>query len=158
MNKWIPVSESLYPKDKKNVQVTYLGYYDKLPRCDAFAYRMDGEWYWSTEDSKVTVEIIAWMENDKPYIPSETNLHKETNDELKASIETPALIELIEEKKKQRLEDENWTKEEEQILAFLVELYFLRTSFIHTFKETKDTLDLVLKLQSEMKEEKELIQ
>ena len=119
---------------------------------------MDGEWYWSTDDSKVIVKIIAWMENDKPYIPSETNLYKETNDELKASIETPALIELIEEKKKQRVEDENWTKEEEQILAFLVELYFLRTSFIHAFKETKDTLDLVLKLQNEMKKEKGLLQ
>lgn len=158
MNNWIPIKEKIYPKDKKNVQVTYLGYHDNLPRCDAFAYRMDGEWYWSTDDSKVTVEIIAWMENDKPYIPSETNLPKETNDELKASIETPALIELIEEKKKQRVEDENWTKEEEQILAFLVELYILRTSFLHAFKETKDTLDLVLKLQSEMKKEKELIQ
>ena len=158
MNNWIPIKEKIYPKDKKNVQVTYLGYHDNLPRCDAFAYRMDGEWYWSTDDSKVIVKIIAWMENDKPYIPSETNFHKETNDELKASIETPALIELIEEKKKQRLEDENWTKEEEQILAFLVELYILRTSFLHAFKETKDTLDLVLKLQSEMKKEKELIQ
>lgn len=158
MNKWIPVSESLYPKDKKNVQVTYFGYNDKLPRCDAFAYRMDGGWYWSLDDSEVTVEIIAWMENDKPYIPSETNPDKETNDGLKASIETPALIDLIEEKKKQRLNDENWTEEEEQILVFLVELYILRTSFIHTFEETKDTLDLVLKLQNEMKKEKELIQ
>ena len=158
MNNWIPIKEKTFPKDKKNVQVTYLGYYDNLPRCDAFAYRMEGEWYWSTDDRKVTVEIIAWLENDKPYIPSETNFHKETNDELKASIETPALIELIEEKKKQRLEDENWTKEEEQILAFLVELYFLRTSFIHAFKETKDTLDLVLKLQNDMKKEKGLIQ
>lgn len=98
------------------------------------------------------------MENDKPYIPSETKPDKETNDGLKASIETPALVTLIEDKKKQRLEDENWTEEEEQILAFLVELYILRTSFLHAFKETKDTLDLVLKLQSEMKKEKELIQ
>ena len=117
MNNWIPIKEKTFPKDKKNVQVTYLGYYDNLPRCDAFAYRMEGEWYWSTDDSKVTVEIIAWMENDKPYIPSETNLPKETNDELKASIETPALIELIEEKKKQRMK--TGQKKRNRFLHFL---------------------------------------
>lgn len=64
---WIPVSSGVLPDDKENVQVTYLGYYDKIPYCEAFAYRDKGSWYWSLDDSDVVVEITAWKYNCKPY-------------------------------------------------------------------------------------------
>ena len=70
-NNWIPVSSGLYPDDGEKVQVTYLGWYDKKPYCDEFAYRLDGGWLWSTDDSEVKVEIIAWKYNCEPYVPKQ---------------------------------------------------------------------------------------
>ena len=31
------------------------------------AYRNEGEWYWSLDDSYVNVEITAWKHNCEPY-------------------------------------------------------------------------------------------
>lgn len=146
MNKWIPVTTNLYPKDEINVQVTYLGYYDNIPRCDEFAYRKDGSWYWALDDSNVNVKIIAWRDNDKPYSPSDNDIK---HDDLKDLTETEALIHLIEEMKEERLKDKNWEVRDEQILVFLTELYILRMSFIHTFKELKDVLKIVNQLQDD---------
>ena len=67
-NDWIPVSSGLYPDDMKSVQVTYIGYNDHKPYCDAFAYRIYDKWYWTLDDSNVIVEITAWKHNCKPYI------------------------------------------------------------------------------------------
>lgn len=72
-NKWIPVSKEL-PKEHEDVQVTYLGYNDNKPYCNGFAYYLynneysDNGWYWSTDDSKVVVEIIAWRINNDAYL------------------------------------------------------------------------------------------
>lgn len=66
-NSWIPVSSGLLPEDEENVQVTFLGYNDHAPYCDAFAHIIDGEWYWSSDDNPVKVEITAWKYNCEPY-------------------------------------------------------------------------------------------
>lgn len=63
---WIPVSEG-YPDDIADVQVTYIGHNSGAPLCDAFAYRAEGEWYWSLGDDKVRVEITAWKRNCEAY-------------------------------------------------------------------------------------------
>ena len=49
------------------IEVTYIGYNDHEPYCDAFAYRNDGDWYWSLTDDEVRVEITAWKYNSEPY-------------------------------------------------------------------------------------------
>lgn len=65
---WIPVSSGYYPAPNVGVQVTYKGYDDNTTAyCDAFAYRNEGRWYWSWDDSPVKVEIIAWKHNCQPY-------------------------------------------------------------------------------------------
>ena len=66
--KWMPISSGLYPDDMEDVQVTFIGYNDYAPHCDAFAYRNEGKWYWSLDDSYVNVEITAWKHNCEPYI------------------------------------------------------------------------------------------
>ena len=66
-NSWTPVSSGLFPDDMEDVQVTYIGYNDHEPHCDAFAYRNDGDWYWSLDEGKARVEITAWKHNCKPY-------------------------------------------------------------------------------------------
>lgn len=65
--KWIPVRTGCFPKDKEHVQVTYIGFNDQKPYCNEFAYREDGKWYWSSDDSYVIVDITAWKYNCKPY-------------------------------------------------------------------------------------------
>lgn len=62
-NNWIPVSSGLLPKDRVDVQVTFIGYNDHVPHCEAFAYLDDGVWYWSLDNSTVAVEITAWKHN-----------------------------------------------------------------------------------------------
>lgn len=67
---WIPVKgdTGVFPQDEHSVQVTFLSFFDhKTPYCDAFAYRKNGKWYWSLDDSDVTVEITAWKNNCEPY-------------------------------------------------------------------------------------------
>ena len=66
-SKWKPISSGEYPDDCEEVQVTYLGYNDHLPRCNGFAYREEGKWYWSFDESVVNVEITAWRYNCRPY-------------------------------------------------------------------------------------------
>lgn len=64
---WIPVESENYPDDMVEVQVTYLGYYDKKPRCNAFAYRKNGLWYWAMDEDEVKVKITAWRRMCEPY-------------------------------------------------------------------------------------------
>ncbi len=66
-NNWIPISSGLFPEDMEDVQVTYLGYYNEKPYCDAFAYIENGIWYWSADNEKVRVKITAWKKNCEPY-------------------------------------------------------------------------------------------
>ena len=66
-NNWTSVSSGLYPDDMEDVQVTFIGYNDHAPHCEAFAYRNEGKWYWSLDDSDVNVEITAWKHNCEPY-------------------------------------------------------------------------------------------
>ena len=66
-NNWMSVSSGLYPDDMEDVQVTFIGYNDHVPHCEAFAYRNEGKWYWSLDDSDVNVEITAWKHNCEPY-------------------------------------------------------------------------------------------
>lgn len=64
---WIPINSGLYPDDMEDVQVTFIGYNDHEPYCEAFAYRNEGEWFWLMDDGKVRVEITAWKCNCEPY-------------------------------------------------------------------------------------------
>lgn len=66
-NNWIPVSIGILPEDMEDVQVTFIGYNDHAPHCETFAYRNDGNWYWSLDDGEVKVEITAWKKICKPY-------------------------------------------------------------------------------------------
>ena len=66
-NSWTPVSSGLFPDDMEDVQVTYLGYVDNKPHCDAFAFRSDGKWHWTQSDDDVQVKITAWKRNCEPY-------------------------------------------------------------------------------------------
>lgn len=68
--KWIPITER-YPQDNKIVQVTYLDLCKGVPRCDAFAYRVNGKWHWAEDDinGEVHAQIIAWKYNCEPYHP-----------------------------------------------------------------------------------------
>lgn len=66
-NNWIPVSLGVYPDDNEYVQVTFIGYHDHAPHCEAFAYRCGGKWYWALDDEKVRVKITAWKYNCEPY-------------------------------------------------------------------------------------------
>lgn len=67
-NKWIPISSGLLPKEKEDVQVTYIGYNNGNPYCNKFAYMVDGEWYWANADDEVKVKITAWKYNCEPYM------------------------------------------------------------------------------------------
>lgn len=65
---WIPVEEGL-PNIYKNVQITYLSYYDDTPCDDGVAYIDDcGVWHWEFDDSSVSVAITAWRPLPKPYV------------------------------------------------------------------------------------------
>ena len=68
---WIPVSSGLFPNEMEDVQITFIGWNDNEPYCNAFAYRKEGKWYWSLDDYEVKVEITAWKYNCEPYKPSE---------------------------------------------------------------------------------------
>lgn len=63
--KWIPVTERL-PEDTYPVLVTYLGYFDKLPKSDMVAMWDDGDWYWYYDESKCKVAITHWMPLPQP--------------------------------------------------------------------------------------------
>jgi hypothetical protein len=66
-NNWIPVSSGIFPDDMEDVQVTFIGYNDHAPHCEAFTYRNDEKWYWSLDDCEVKVEITAWKKKCEPY-------------------------------------------------------------------------------------------
>ena len=66
-NNWVPISSGVYPDDNEYVQVTFIGYNDGLPHCEAFAYRCEGKWYWALDDMNVRVQITAWKYMCKPY-------------------------------------------------------------------------------------------
>lgn len=71
-NGWIPISLGFFPEDYEVVQTTYLGYYDKKPRCDSLAYRSNGVWYCADSNCfEVEVEIIAWKHLCDPYQPKQ---------------------------------------------------------------------------------------
>lgn len=64
---WIPVSSGIFPRDKEIVQVTYLGFSDEKPCCEAFAFRKNGNWYWYSKGTRITVKITAWKPKCKAY-------------------------------------------------------------------------------------------
>lgn len=63
---WVPVSSGKYPADNVTVQVTYLSSRNGSPKCDAAAYRRDGNWIWCDNETRVLVEITAWR-HCNPY-------------------------------------------------------------------------------------------
>ena len=68
---WTPVISENYPKERENVQVTYLGCVDGEYHCDAFAYCENNQWFWINEEEAVTVQIVAWKRTCKAYDPEE---------------------------------------------------------------------------------------
>lgn len=57
---WVPVSSGKYPADNVSVQVTYLNSRNGSPKCDAAAYRRDGNWIWCDNETRVLVKVTAW--------------------------------------------------------------------------------------------------
>lgn len=66
-NDWIPVSSGSFPDDLEDVQVTYIGSFDKKPHCDSFAHRNGCKWYWTDSDCESKVKITAWKKCCEPY-------------------------------------------------------------------------------------------
>ena len=68
-NEWIPIETGEYPEDEIKVQITYIGRNSCKPRCDAFAERYKGKWYWDDGDEihlDVT-PITAWRYSDDAF-------------------------------------------------------------------------------------------
>lgn len=91
---WIPVDTGLFPRDNENVQITYLGIYDRTPYCDGIAYRKSGKWYWALDDSDIVVPITAWKQNckayketeaDKAWVPVNTGLFPEEQEAVQVT-------------------------------------------------------------------------
>lgn len=72
-------------------------------------------------------------------------------------LSTPALNEKICEMKDRREKDRAWSAEDEQILAFLVELHILRISKAHVEKESKGITETIYKVHDDMQDEKGLL-
>lgn len=68
MNEWIPVESGKFPKEREQVQVTYLGYNDGKPYCDMFASYHKGTWFWTYSEEEVLVKITAWRQNNDAYL------------------------------------------------------------------------------------------
>ena len=47
--------------------MTYLGFSDEKPCCEAFAFRKNGDWYWYSKGTRITVKITAWKPKCKAY-------------------------------------------------------------------------------------------
>lgn len=67
------------------------------------------------------------------------------------------LLDRIEKMKKCRKEQETWDADDEQVLAFLVELHILRITFFHSFNESKKIAEIISKLHDEMQDEKGML-
>lgn len=70
MSEWISVKERV-PEDGVPVLITYLGYYDNRPYCDAIANIRNGDWGWyeaagEDNDEVVRVTITHWMPLPSP--------------------------------------------------------------------------------------------
>lgn len=72
-------------------------------------------------------------------------------------LSTPALNEKICEMKDRREKDRTWSAEDEQILAFLVELHILRISKSHAENEARGITETIYKIHDEMQDEKGLL-
>jgi len=68
------------------------------------------------------------------------------------------LLDRIEKMKRTRREQEStWSAEDEQILAFLIELHILRTTFFHSFNEAKKIAEIIANNHDTMQDEKGLL-
>lgn len=76
---------------------------------------------------------------------------------MKSLLSTPALAEKISDMKDRRQEDKAWSAEDEQILAFLVELHILRISKAHADNESKGITETIYKVHDEMQDERGLL-
>ena len=76
---------------------------------------------------------------------------------MKSYTTTEALLEKIEQLKKDRKTQASWTHTDEQMLAFLTELHILRTTFMHTCYEYQGIADIISKLHDDMQDEKGLL-
>lgn len=68
-DEWIPIETGKYPEDEIKVQVTYIGRRSREPRCDAFAERYKGKWYWD-DGEEVHIDITpitAWRYSDDAF-------------------------------------------------------------------------------------------
>ena len=64
---WIPLSTGNYPPEMTDVQVTFIGYNNGKPLSCAYAYLNENQWYWTLDETPVSVEITAWRYNNEPY-------------------------------------------------------------------------------------------
>ena len=76
---------------------------------------------------------------------------------MKSLLSTPALAEKICDMKDRRAKANTWSADDEQILAFLVELHILRISKAHADSESKGITEIIYKLHDEMQDERGLL-
>ena len=73
---------------------------------------------------------------------------------MKSLLSTPALAEKICDMKDRREKANTWSADDEQILAFLVELHILRISKAHADSEEKGITEIIYKLHEVMPDER----
>lgn len=76
---------------------------------------------------------------------------------MRSLLSTPALNEKICDMKDRREKDNTWSADDEQILAFLVELHILRISKAHVENEAKGITETIYKIHDEMQDERGLL-
>ena len=76
---------------------------------------------------------------------------------MRSLLSTPALNEKICDMKERREKDNAWSAEDEQILAFLVELHILRISKAHAENEAKRITETIYRVHDEMQDERGLL-
>lgn len=76
---------------------------------------------------------------------------------MKSYLSTPALSNRIEKMNEEREKCCEWSAEDEQTLAFLVELHILRLHNTHQVNEAKKIEELIYKLHDDIQDEKGLL-
>ena len=75
---------------------------------------------------------------------------------MKCYTTTEALWDRIKQMETLR-EQQDWSKEDEQIYAFLIELHTLRITFMHTYNEFKGIAETISNLHDELQDEKGML-
>jgi len=76
---WIPCSSGTYPKDFKDVEITFLNYSTEAPETGHLAYHDHDRWYWSLDGEALRVEVTAWRQHINDAYQIEKEEEEKTN-------------------------------------------------------------------------------